>query len=349
MSPLRFSAERVCIVLLTGIGDVVHGLPVADALKDDDPGRTVVWVAEPAPAGVVRHHPSIDDVIVYRKAEGVRGVLRLWRELGGRGFDLTLNMQRYFKSIFPTLISGAPTRVGMPKDKVRDGVSLVCTHHLADGPWKHTQDLFLDFVEYVGLRRPEPEWRIAFTDDERRAQRTYFGGLDDRPKAAVVLATANPKKDWPAERYPPLVEALEREYGLQVLLVGGPSATERAVAARVAEEADASPVNALGDDVRRLLWLVDGSALTVSPDTGPLHVAHALDVPVVGLFGHTNPWRTGPYRRYRELVIDRYLDPGEEPDPSRVEPRHGRMERITVDDVLQKVELALERYPETEA
>ncbi len=83
----------------------------------------------------------------------------------------------------------------------------------------------------------------------------------------------------------------------------------------------------------------------VAPDTGPLHVAHALGVPVVGLFGHTNPWRVGPWRRFRELVVDRYTDPDDAPDPSAYLPKDHRMEAITVEDVLEKVELARCRHP----
>jgi heptosyltransferase I len=82
----------------------------------------------------------------------------------------------------------------------------------------------------------------------------------------------------------------------------------------------------------------------VAPDTGPLHIAHALEVPVVGLFAHTNPWRVGPYRRYRDLVVDRYTEPGAEPDPSAYHPKDHRMDAITVGDVLERVELARRRY-----
>ena len=93
-----------------------------------------------------------------------------------------------------------------------------------------------------------------------------------------------------------------------------------------------------------MMWTVDGIDLLVSPDTGPLHVAHALAVPVVGLFGHTSPWRVGPWRRYRDLVVDAYTEPGEAPDPSAYEPKLGRMETIGVDAVLERVMRAAVRY-----
>jgi heptosyltransferase I len=158
----------------------------------------------------------------------------------------------------------------------------------------------------------------------------------------VVPASANPKKDWPADRYVALVDALATEVGAHAVLIGGPGTRETAIARRIMDEAATEPVWALGDGVRRLLWLVGGCDVLVAPDTGPVHIARALDVPVVGLYGHTNPWRVGPYRKYEELWVDTYNEPGAAPDPSEADPRHGRMERITVDAVLERVARALE-------
>jgi heptosyltransferase I len=67
-------------------------------------------------------------------------------------------------------------------------------------------------------------------------------------------------------------------------------------------------------------------------------------VPVIGLYGHTNPWRVGPYRKFEDLWVDHYTEPGAEPDPSHADARYGRMERITVDEVLERVERAVRRY-----
>ncbi|MBI4539823.1 MAG: glycosyltransferase family 9 protein [Gemmatimonadetes bacterium] len=341
---LRFADGRICMVLLTGIGDVVHGLPVANALKDDDPSRYIAWVCEPAPAQVLEAHPSVDEVIVFRKSRGFRGVAELWRALGGRRFNLTLNLQRYFKSIAPTVLSGAPHRVGMDPAKVRDGVAFFCNHHLPPGPWRHTQDLFLEFLDFLGLPRPAPSWRITLTEAEQRERTEYFARIDRQPVVSVAVSSANPKKDWVPERYGHVVDALAADFGATVLLIGGPAARERAAAAAVMEAARTPPRWELGDSVRRLIGLIAGSDLVISPDTGPLHIAHALEVPVVGLYGHTNPWRTGPYLRYRDLIIDRYTNADEAPDPSRTEPRHGRMERIQVADVLDKVERRFRGY-----
>jgi len=337
--------RRVCIVLLSGIGDVVHGLPLALDLKGIDPDIEVTWVAEASPAQVLEHHPAVDRVVTFASRRGLAGVRALREAMVDVHAQLTLNVQRYFKSVWPSLFSGAPVRVGLPLSKTRDGVRYSNTHVLRDGPWKHSQDLFLDFRWALGVPREDPVgWGITFSDDERAEQAGFFARLDGRPVASLVVGSANPKKDWPAERYARLAEALDADFGYQVLLLGGPSERERRAAEVIRAEAGGRPRDCLGDSVRRLMAILAGSRLVVAPDTGPLHIAHALDIPVIGLFAHTNPWRVGPWRRYRDLVVDRYTEPGDEPDPSGYLPKDDRMGWISVEDVLEKVEVARSRY-----
>lgn len=340
-------SRRVGIVCLTGIGDVVHGVPLARDLKAHDPDREVVWVAEPAPAEVVRHHPAVDRVVVFHKADGWRGARALHAAFRGDPCDLTLNLMRYLKGAVASVLTGAPVRLGLPRSKTRDGAHRFNTLALPETPWLHTQDLFLRFREPLGLPVEAPvAWELGFTAEERAWRSAVFADVRERgpgPVVGLVLATANPNKDWPADRWPALARVLAHDLGATVVLVGGPSERERATADAILR-AGVPAVDGLGDSVRRMMGWVSGVDLLVSPDTGPLHVAHAVETPVVGLFGHTNPWRVGPWRRYHDLVIDRYTDPGEVADPSRYDPRHDRMERISVDDVVAAVERGLARY-----
>ncbi len=336
----------MCIVLLSGIGDVVHGLPVAMALKHDRPSRKIVWVAEPVPAQVLTHHPAVDEVIVFRPERGLRGVYDLWRSFrAGPSCDVTLNMQRYAKSIFPAYLSSAPMRVGLAPSRTRDGVQFVNTDYTPGGEWRHTQDLFLEFLDAVGVERPDPlDWSITLSEEEEKSAEAFFSASGGGTIVGLALGSANPAKDWPTHRYVSLARSLEAEFGFEVLLLGGPGAGERTTERAILEDGSVTAKSALSGSVRQLIWSIRGCDLVISPDTGALHIAHAMGIPVIGLFGHTNPWRVGPYQQYHDLIVDRYTDPGEARSPARYDPRPGRMAEISVTDVLERVGEARERY-----
>ena len=160
----------------------------------------------------------------------------------------------------------------------------------------------------------------------------------DRPIAPIVVATSKLVKDWIPERWAEVCDALWSDFGLQPVLVGARSAREVQAERVILERARHRPVSALGaGGLRGLVGILDASALVLSPDTGPLHITVALDRPVVSLIAYSNPKRVGPYRRFGDLMIDAYGDPGED-YPISMENRPDRMPRITVQQVLDRVE-----------
>ncbi|MEX2466125.1 MAG: glycosyltransferase family 9 protein [Gemmatimonadota bacterium] len=338
-------AEEICIVMLSAIGDAVHVLPVANALKRHWPDTRITWVIQPVPHKLVEGHPAIDDFVVFRRRSG-RGAWRSYQELrkalAGRSFDLLLGLQVYFKAGLITALAPARVKMGFDRARARDAQWLFTNRRIPPHAPQHVQDQYFEFLHALGIDERPVRWNLEFTEQEREARNAFFARLD-RPACAVVVGTSKPEKNWHAEGYARLLEAVERDHGMQPVLIGGPSRIERAMADEIATKTGASIVDALGDDLRRLAWILDGSALLISPDTGPLHVARALETPVVGLFGYTNPKRSGPYGAYQDLVVDGYAEyPGEE-YPLTHHYRDG-MKRVTVDAVLEKVELAVERY-----
>ena len=118
---------------------------------------------------------------------------------------------------------------------------------------------------------------------------------------------------------------------------------ERAAADAIIATSNAKPFSALGSGLRNLVGILDASALVLSPDTGPLHMTVALDRPVISLMGYTDPRRTGPYRKFHDLIIDAFHDDGEQ-GPVTMKTRSDRMSRISVADVAAKIALWSERY-----
>jgi len=316
-----------------------------NGLKRAWPECRITWVIQPVPYTMVRNHAAVDEFVVFRRRRGLKGLLEfraLRREMRTRRFDLLLGLQVYFKAGLITALTPARVKLGFDWRRARDAQWLFTNARIPARGQRHVQDQYLEFLEYLGVA-PEPiTWDIRFSDAERSAQRSFFEGLD-RPACAVVVGTSKLEKNWNAEGYARVLEEVERSHGLRPVLVGGPSKIERAIADDVMSRTDARVVDMLGDDLRQLMWIVDGSAMLISPDTGPLHIARALRTPVVSLFGYTNPKRSGPYRAYQDLIVDGYAEHSGEDYPIIVEYRDG-MERIRADDVLAKVSLAMERY-----
>ncbi|HEX7050442.1 MAG TPA: glycosyltransferase family 9 protein [Longimicrobiales bacterium] len=347
VTPRWAAAPReIAIVMLSALGDAVHVLPVANALKRAHPTARLTWVIQPVAYRLVRNHPAVDEFVIYQRRHGaaaVRSTLATARALRRRRFDLLLALQVYLKAGILTGLARADVKLGFDRARARDLNWLFTTHRIPPRPVGHVQDQYFEFLEALGIDPGPPEWGITLSDAERAAQREFFGRLD-RPACAVVVGTSRPRKNWLPERYARLLEALETDYGFRPILVGGPAPAERRMADEILRLTAARPVDALGDDLRRLVWLLDGSALVVSPDTGPLHIARALDVPVVGLYGYTNPKRYGPYRKYGDLVVDGYARTPGEDYPCSAEYRPDGMRRVTVEAVIEKIDKAVREY-----
>jgi heptosyltransferase I len=335
--------DRVCIVMMSAVGDAVHVLPVINAIKRQQPSSHITWVLQPGPATLVRGHPAVDDIVLFDRSKGLQGFLDVRRELATRSFDVVINLQVYFKAGIITTFTRAPVKLGFDRARARDFNWLFTNRKIPPHPGgQHVQDQYFEFLTALGVPHQPTTWNLGPWPHERAWQQQFFAPID-RPVAALVVATSKPQKDWLPERWAEVVDALYTDYGLQPVLVGGRSPRELHAEGVILERARHKPVSALGSGLRNLVGILDGSALVLAPDTGPLHMAVALDRPVVSLIGYTNPKRTGPYRKFHDLIVDAYGDPGET-YPLSMETRLDRMPRIAVRDVMEKVEIWKARY-----
>lgn len=335
-APADLSGKRVALVLLSAIGDVVHGLPLVNSLRAAAPDIHLTWIIQPVPHELVREHAGVDEFVIFHRKNGWRAYRDVWRATRKQRFDLVLDPHVYFKAGVITALLRGDRKIGFDHGRTKDLNTWFTTEQIPARPLGHVLDQNLEFLDHLGIPR-RLEWGLESTPQERER---YAGLLppSSEPMVALVPASSKADKDWPAERYPELVRRIRKELGARVVLVGGLSERENAVAASLPDTLDLRAW-----DLRRLVYLLEHSNALVSPDTGPLHIGVALGTPSVALMGYTNPLWMGPYR-FRELMVDTYGDPGEEYTATR-EYRPGRMERITVGQVLEKVALALTANP----
>ncbi len=340
--PLSRDARQIGIVMMSAVGDAVHVMPIVHALKAHAPAAQISWVLQPGPATLVRGHPLVDDVVLFDRARGWRAFLDVRSALHQRRFDVVLALQVYFKAGVVTQFTRSPVKLGFDRERARDANWLFTTHRIPPHAGQHVQDQYFEFLDALQVAHGAPRWTLGpWSDEERDWQRAFLQQFD-RPIAPLVVATSKANKDWMPERWAAVCRLLWREYGLQPVLVGGRSPREEAAEAVILREAPMAH-SALGSGLRRLAAILDGAAVALSPDTGPLHLAVALRTPVISLLGYTNPKRVGPYDASRDLMIDAYGEPGED-YPLDMSYRLDRMPRITVDHVHAMLQRWRERY-----
>jgi heptosyltransferase I len=335
---LQVPMDRTAIVMMSAVGDSVHVLPVVTALKRARPQMRLTWVLQPGPASLMRGHPDVDEIIPLHYGAGVSAFTQVWRELARRDFDLVLALQVSLKAGVVTSFTRSPVKLGFDRARARDLNWLFTTHQIPAGPRQHVQDQYFEFLQFLGVPHRPVVWNLGPWDDEREAQRAFVTKVG-RPYAAIVCGTSDADRDWVPERWAAVCDALHRDHDLQPVLVGGPTARERATAAAIVAAATTSqPRIALGHGgLRGLVGILDAAEVVLSLDTAPLHMSVALDKPVIALMSQADPKRTGPYGRSMDLVVNAFAEPGDPPHEVLWMRRRGRMGRITVEDVLERV------------
>lgn len=287
------------VVKLSAIGDVVHALPAAAALRRIE-GARVTWVVERAAAPILRGSPAIDRLVEIDTRSWRRNLLRreTQRQLIGRltslraePIDVALDMQGLLKSGLVALASGAPRRVGFETSALREPASRAfLSEQVAVDDHGHVIEKNLALARYVGAPDGPYEFPIAVPADVE-------AGLEARLPGAA-FAILNPgggwwTKLWPAERFGLLADELFERHGFVSLVTYGPG--EELLAQRVVEVSASGAARSFPCSLVELVALARRATIFVGADTGPLHLAAAAGAPIVGIYGPTSALRNGPF------------------------------------------------------
>jgi heptosyltransferase I len=338
---------RIGIVMLTAVGDAVHVLPVVNTIKREAPETHITWVLQPGPAALVQGHPAVDEIVTFDRHRGWRAFADVRRELARRPFDLVIGLQSYLKAGVITAMTRAPIKLGYDRGRARDLNWLFTNERIEARPARHVQDEYLEFLEHLRMPTEPLDWGLGPWEHEL-AYRREIGTRFDRPLAALVIGSSKPGKDWLPDRWASLCDTLHDDFGLQPVLVGGRSPREEESERGIMAGARTRPVSLLGSGLRNLVSILHASSLVISLDTGPLHMAVALDRPTISLLGYSNPLRTGPYRRFHDLMINAYGETERGGELTR-DTRPGRMPLITTREVIERVERWRARYEDYES
>ncbi len=286
--------QRILIIRLSAIGDVVFASPMIAALRRSYPEAHIAWLVEPAMADLLRHNPNLDEVIplprgAWRKlwrerrySELARSVRDFRKDLRAHHFDTAIDLQGLFKSGVWTWLSGARRRIGLGS---REGSQWLMTEtwpRAGEDAMIGSEYRFL--AERLGLDTGDFSMDIALPDTAIRRADELTGGL-----APIVLApfTTRPQKHWFEDAWRALIPRLHERFGGPILLLGGPG--DHAAASRIGA---GLPVTDLVGQTSLLeaAALIRNARLLIGVDTGLTHMGTAYHRPTLCLFGSTRPY-----------------------------------------------------------
>jgi len=328
---------RIAIIRLTSLGDLVYTLPLAHALRCHSPTSHIVWIVEEREKTLLLHNPVVDEVVVgptrrwRRELKTPIGAMKVAREVKLLGqklkslqLDVAIDPQGLLKSAIFTILTRAPVRIGFGWRHAREPLSSLFTTRWVTPPAsaRHLVEKQLSLLQPLGIQPREIAFPLPFVPpaEEKAEALLQQHGVTGWDRLVVLIpVTRRPAKRWPPAYFRLLAERLMDEIGVGVLLLAGPG--EEGLLQAITQDLDGHPIMALSTSIPEVLAFLRRAHLAVGNDTGPLHLAAALGVPTIGLYGPTRPEQNGPYGP-RTRVIQ---------SPTR------RMEDIPVDVVFRAV------------
>ena len=294
--------KRILIVRLGAMGDIVHAVPVAAALRRAFPAARIDWLVSGKHRAILDLVPVVDRRLVINDrsdASGGSSPLPAIRELRHQHYDAALDLQGLIKSAAIARLSGAKRVVGFSKRYLREPLArfFYTDAHDPGGEGMHARSetrhvvhINLGLLGALGISSPAVEFPIDATPGAAArevAQRT-----------AGRYAVLNPGAAWPNKRWPPdrlaqVAVAVRARYQLPSVVLWGPG--EKDLADQVVAQSQGAAIAAPPTTIADLAVIVRDAVVMVSGDTGPTHIGAALGTPIVGIYGPTRPERNGPW------------------------------------------------------
>ena len=335
------------------MGDITHALPVLRTLQKNWPNTSITWIIGKTEYQLVK---EIEDVefIIFDKSQGLASYSKLRKQLKGRHFDILLHMQLSLRASAISFFVPADIKLGFDKERAKDMQWLFSNQKIRPfSTRQHVVDSFMEFTTHFGLIS-EMKWALPVSGTARESLKHKLD-KNDQNKLLVInpcaVAKSRDWRDWTIEGYAAVADYASEELGMKVILCGGSSTREQNVAVTIFSLCKEKPTNLVGQtSIAEMVALLDMADVVIAPDTGPTHIANALNTPVIGLYAATNPQRAGPYR-FQKLVVNHYtqaletyysLSVGDAPWGQRIQNAEC-MAMIKTDEVIKKLRKVIEQ------
>lgn len=296
---------RILLIKPSSLGDIVHTFPVVSAIKAQWPGVHITWVVKRQWAELVDRAEGVDRV--WPVDVTVRSWMREGLALRAERFDLAIDLQGLFRSGILAWFSGAPTRIGFANG--REGSPWFYTDRVPVARSDiHAVDRYLSIVVALGATLAEkPRFRFRLLEEDVATVREIChrrGFTVDRPWIAMNVGARWPTKRWPLTSFAAVVDQLYEAHLDPVVIIG--SSDDRLHTNRLRALTKSSFIDLTGEiPLRCLPALLSRATAMITNDSGPMHIAAALGIPVVAMFGPTSATRTGPYGAGHHVLTGR--------------------------------------------
>ena len=273
--------------------------PAVRAIRRAFPDARIGLLAKPWVVPVFEDSPHVDELLIYDaqgRHRGLAGKFRLARDLKSHSFDAAILLQNAFEAAFITRLANIPRRIGYDTDARR----LLLTHPVPCTPaikTIHQTGYYLRILQGIGITAADDRLHLTIGRRHRqRAERILKDCRVNRDDIIVGInpsATFGPAKQWFPHRFAELADRLRNEFGARILIFGGPG--DQPLGSRIARAMMHPPVDLSGrTTLGEAMALIERCSLFITNDSGLMHVAAALETPLIAIFGSTNPITTGP-------------------------------------------------------
>ncbi len=303
--------NRILIVRLSALGDIVHALPVLNALRKAYPAAELEWLVEENYSATLALASGLHRRIIVRATRdvdasdavsfaGTGGYVRAVSFLRARRYDAALDLQGLFKSAAWARLSGARRVIGFKSNDLREPLAAwLYTERVSADQGGHVIRKNLSILSALRVEPGPPEVSVQPVASAEMVKTIQSAG-GSNGYIVINPGAAWPNKCWPPERFGAVAKTLRELTGLHTLITWGPR--EHDLAQAVADASGGAATPAPPTSVSDLSALMQSAALVISGDTGPLHIAAAVATPIVGLFGPTRPARNGPWEPRDEVL-----------------------------------------------
>ena len=300
---LALNSARILLIKPSSLGDIVHTFPVVAAIKRQWPESHITWVVKRQWADLVERAEGVDRV--WPVDMTVKSWIREARALRAQQFDLAMDLQGLFRSGILARLSGAPIRIGFANG--REGSPWFYTHRVSVlSPDIHAVDRYLSVATALGVSLPgTPRFGFRLLEEDMVTARELCrrrGFSMDRPWIAMNIGARWPTKRWPLESFASVVDQLHAAHLDPVVMIGG--SEEQGFTKRMRALTDHPFIDLSGEiPLGCLPALLSTATAMITNDSGPMHIAAGLGVPVVAMFGPTSATRTGPYGDGHQVLM----------------------------------------------